>query len=162
MWQLHSLVSRETAKVWSQALQSLHVSLPRLPDLRRSTWWTLAASRATPFILYRTLSTSAILSAAIVFLIKRSFDGKTAVLIFWVGLSSCFSHWGQDLSLAPTPCCSLQSHRSPHCQQVAHLPTTWRPGHPGVGTCSSNRHQRHFLSLVLNREIIILMNSKWY
>lgn len=117
----------------------------------------------TVYPLQDKLSASPILSAAVVFLIKRSFYGKTAVLIFWVGLSSRFSHSGQDLSLAPTPCCSLQSHRFPHCQQpVAHLPTTLRPGHPGIGTCASNRHQRHFLSLVLNPEIIILMNSKWY
>ena len=165
MQQLHSLIIRETAKGQGQASRSPCVPAkaprPRKKHMVNPGTWPSSAV----YPLQEKPSTSPILSAAAVLWNKRSFDGKTAVSIFWVGLSSHFPHWGQNLPLAPTPFCSLQPHRFCHCQlQVTHLPTTWRPEQvtPGVGTCSRDRHQRQCLSLVLSPEIIILMDSKWY
>lgn len=101
-----------------------HVCLPELRDSGRRARWTLAASRplSAVYPAQDKLSTSSTLGAAMVILIKRSFDGKNNGLIF---LS-----WLEE-PLAPFPCCSLQPLRFPHCQQpVVNLPThEARTGH---------------------------------
>lgn len=158
MLQLHSLVSSERAKPHRAC-----VLLPTLQDLGRSTWHVLAAFRALPFIL---CWTNLVLPPSSMLL--WCFKSKEPLMEKQWSLFSELA-WAHVSPTDVRICLWLQSHTVP-CSPFDSLPAAaggppahaWRHRQVNdeVGTCSSKRTQRHFLSLILSLASVILKDFK--